>query len=464
MARTTERQPFSPRRLFSLQRRRERGFTLIEMVISLAVMLQIMVATFLVFESNRRLSQVQTATAEMQQSLRIGQHDMVRLLRMGGRGGLPLQDPSLPIPTPEPPIPFGLALLVRNDIGSNEHIVVANTTSPRVMEGTDVLTVRGALNNPVYILDRDQPNTAGTRGFTLNPDGVSGSVEVCWQVAAGLRQDLAALVNLVDATQPGFTFRQEALIMVSSFDDRKYAVVELVEEGSTLNASNTCVAIDADDDGAVDDTGVTLEFTSEGGLHTLDYNKISPGGGTTNAEIQARLAEFVSEGISYIGVLEEYRYYVRDEADSPANTHEIQSVLTRSRFYPNTDNPYPTIDNFASLKVDIAENVFDLQIAIGFDTDGDGDAEEGPSSSDEWIFNDEGDVQLNGMLRSMRISTLVRTDRPDNKYQAPILLGLEDRVYGTGATSAINSDEARKYRRRILRSDVSLRNNFQIQP
>lgn len=454
MVRTTKRQLFSPRRSG------ERGFTLIEMVISLAVMLQIMVATFLVFESNRRLSQVQTATAEMQQSLRIGQHDMVRLLRMGGRGGLPLQDPNQAIATPEPPIPFGLALLVRNDIGSNEHIVVANTTSPRVMEGTDVLTVRGALNSPVYILDRDKPNTAGTRGFTLNADGVSGSVEVCWQVAAGLRQDLDVLVNLVDATQPGFTFRPESLIMVSSFDDRKYAVVELVA-GSTLNASNTCVAIDADDDGAVDDTGVTLNFISEGGVHTPAYNQISPGGDTT-AEIQARLAEFVSEGISYIGVLEEYRYYVRDEADSPANTHEIQSVLTRSRFYPNTDNPYPNIANFASLKVDIAENVFDLQIAIGFDTDGDGDADEGPSSSDEWIFNDEGDVQLNGVLQSMRISTLVRTDRPDNKYEAPILVGLEDRLYGTGATSAINSDEARKYRRRILRSDVSLRNNFQI--
>ncbi len=448
------------RSFFSCLRRDERGFTLIEMTVSLVVMMEILIAAFLVFESNRRLSHVQTAVAEMQQSLRIGQHDMVRLVRMAGRGGLPLQDPNQAIATPEPPIPFGLGLLVRNDIGANEHIVVANTTSPRVIEGTDVLTVRGSLNNPVYIIDRDKPNAGGLRGFNVNADGVSGSIEVCYQVAAGLEQDLSALVELLDSTQPGYTFRPESLIMVSSFDDRDYAVVELAP-GSTLNASNTCAAIDADNDGTPDDTGVTINFISDGGLHTPAYNEISPGGDST-AEIQARLARFLSEGLSYIGVLEEYRYYVRDDATNPASTHEIQPVLTRSRFYPNTESPYPDIADFESLRVDIAENVFDLQIAIGFDTDGDGDADEGPDAADEWIFNDPGDVQLNGTLRSLRISTLVRTDRPDNKYQAPIWFGLEDRVYGTGATSAINNDEARKYRRRVLRSDVSLRNNFQI--
>ena len=450
------------RTFFSLLRRNERGFTLIEMAVSLVVMLEVLLTAFLVFESNRRLSHVQTAVAEMQQSLRIAQHDMVRLVRMAGRGGLPLQDPNLTDAAPQSPIPFGLALLATNDVGSNEHIVNANTTSPRILEGTDVLTVRGSLNNPVYIVDRDNANSGTNRGFTLKSDGLSGTIEICYQVAAGLDQDLSGLVDLIDSTQPGFTFRAESLILVSSFDDRAYAVVELVD-GSLLTATNTCPTIDADNDGIPAESGVTLNFVAHGGRNTDAYNKLSPGDDDV-AAVQARLAQFLAEGLSYVAVLEEYRYFVRDDAINPASTHEIQPILTRSRFYPNTDLPYPDETDFDSLRVDIAENVFDLQIAMGFDTDGDGDADEGPNATDEWIFNDPGDGPLTGALRGVRISTLARTDRPDNKYEAPIIERLEDRFYMTGATSALNSDEARKYRRRVLRSDVAIRNNFQIQP
>ena len=41
------------------------GFTLVEMTVSLVVMLQILIAAFLVFEANRRLSQVESAVADM---------------------------------------------------------------------------------------------------------------------------------------------------------------------------------------------------------------------------------------------------------------------------------------------------------------------------------------------------------------------------------------------------------------
>ena len=450
------------RTFFSLSRRSERGFTLIEMVVSLVVMLEVLLTAFLVFESNRRLSNVQTAVAEMQQSLRIAQHDMVRLVRMTGRGGLPLQDPNLALADADSPIPFGLALQVSNDTGTNKHIVSTDTASPLILEGTDVLTVRGSLNNPVYIVDRDDANAGASRAFTLNGDGVSGTIEVCYQVAAGLDQDLSALVDLVDATQPGFTFRAEPLIIVSSFDDRSYAVVELAT-GSQLNATTTCPTIDADGDGVAAESGVSLNFVAFNGDKTEAYNQLSPGG-NDSATVIDRLAQFLAEGISYVGILEEYRYYVRDDAINPASTHELQPILTRSRFYPNTQFPYPDKTDFDSLRVDIAENVFDLQIALGFDTNGDGVADEVPDATDEWIYNDPGDTPLTGTLRSVRISTLARTDRPDNKYEAPIIQRLEDRFYGTGTTSVLNSDEARKYRRRTLRSDIAIRNNFQILP
>lgn len=64
------------------------GFTLIELLVSMVVFLGILVAMFAVFNANYKLAQVQTHVANMQQSLRIAQHDLVRMVRMAGRGGL----------------------------------------------------------------------------------------------------------------------------------------------------------------------------------------------------------------------------------------------------------------------------------------------------------------------------------------------------------------------------------------
>ena len=66
----------------------ERGFSLIEMIIGMALMTELMILGYVVFDVNTKVARVQTDVAEMQQSQRVANYDLLRTLRMAGRGGV----------------------------------------------------------------------------------------------------------------------------------------------------------------------------------------------------------------------------------------------------------------------------------------------------------------------------------------------------------------------------------------
>ena len=66
--------------------RSESGFSLIELLIAVLIAIEILVAAAIAFDVHNRAAVVQTQITDMQQSLRVAQHDMARLLRMAGRG------------------------------------------------------------------------------------------------------------------------------------------------------------------------------------------------------------------------------------------------------------------------------------------------------------------------------------------------------------------------------------------
>src|SRR4029450_11250192 len=68
--------------------RRQAGFTLVEMVIALFVLVILLVAVLSLFDFSNRVAKAQINVAEMQQSIRIAQDEMIRPVRMTGRGGL----------------------------------------------------------------------------------------------------------------------------------------------------------------------------------------------------------------------------------------------------------------------------------------------------------------------------------------------------------------------------------------
>lgn len=402
-------------------RARQSGFTLAEMAVSLFVTVSVILGVLMLFDFTSKLSKVQSNVADMQQSLRIAQHDVVRLVRMAGRGGLPVGS-----------LPAGVAISVRNNVGPGERI--GGGATPRIVEGTDVLTVRGVFAAPIYRLP--EPGRIDFDGVGGPGGATSGTIVIPAAEPANLAQDLEPLRQAIQRNRP------EALVLVSRQNSSVYAVVE-------LDPSNSVAS----------DSQVTLAFHINGGQHAGSYRTLSPSGA-----FPATLT-----AVAFVGLLEEYRFYVREEhANRGDDSSDLTPKLSRARTYPATDVPYAEDeDNWQN---DIADNIVDVQVAFGLDTMNGGcsiaesestctieETEDG--TGDDWLFNEtsapEPALLAGAPLHYVRLSTLARTDRRDINYEAPLLVRLEDHDF---SGSALNEREDRMFRRRLLQTVIDMRN------
>jgi Tfp pilus assembly protein FimT len=414
----------SPRESNDTVRPGQTGFTLIELAVALGVTTIVMLGILFLFDFNNKLARVQTNVADMQQSLRIAQYDMVRLVRMAGRGGLNATQ----------------GVVITRDVGADVHLIAGDDDSPKILEGTDVLTVRGVIGTPIYQVSFTNPQAYvlyAAGGAVVPPnkpeDAETGIVEICRLSPAGTIQDLEVIKDRLD--------QGEALILVSPMGDDFYAVVKLKPGTSLSESAATCPP--APDGGQ---TGLTVGFTI-----TSEYKDL--GAPTDDAKLVAL------SRVAYVGFLEEYRFYVReDHAVANDEDSELTPVLSRARFYPGTPNPYD--DDAGNLEQDIADGILDLQIAMGLDVDGDGLVKEDLvlPGEDEWLGNAEGEAAIDGGLKNLRISTLARTTRLDHDYSAPDLTAVEDHPYTLTTSDRLNGRTARHFRRRLLQTIVSLRN------
>lgn len=411
--------------------RKERGFTVVELAISLLVTVVLILGVLALFDFANRLSRVQSNVSDMQQSLRVSLQSAVRMVRMAGRGGLPLGT-----------VPSGLGLAVRNNVPAGT--LIGGPLTPPVLEGTDVVTVRGVFSAPLW-----QVNSADPASFTLvNGVGgpVAGTVRIGAATPTGILQDRDALREAVTNGVP------EALVLVSPRDAAIYAVVELDPATSVANGPGDW----------------TIGFRIAGGTHTAGYLPLSSGGGWP--------ADLTSA--AFVGMLEEYRFYVRDEREGAA---DMAPRFSRARVFPGTQAPHRN-DNLplaepekhASWSQDIADNILDLQVALGFDTpqgggamtDDEGDAgdddrifESADGQNDDWLYNDGqafNPAAWNGrQLYFVRLSVLARTDRRDPQYSSPRVTRIEDHDL---TATAVNQRTERMYRRRLLQTLIDMRN------
>ena len=406
------------------------GFTLVELLITLGILVIVILGVLALFDLNSRIARTQTYMAEMQQSQRVAQQSIIKLARMAGRGGLPAFDTVADVR-----IPAGVALGVANNVASS--VVLGGCDCAQVLPGTDVLTVRGVFTAPVYHSDPLNPAV-----FTA-PGAGAGSLLIKDRTPTGAPQPLDDLARVVRRAQSGGG--SDAMLMVSALGE--YVVVEITG-GSTTPASGSPV------------TDVQVTFVNTGGDHTSDYTDISLRG--------TYPASFGQ--VAYAGVLEEYRFYVRDRRTDPSDASEnVQPQLVRGRFYPNTDVAY--LNDDANLAEVVADNILDLQVALGVDRDGDQLIEEGTATGtvapddDEWLFNDGGDDDdpnkwnvAGRDLFYLRVNTLARTDRPTPQYQADEVGTIEDNDYSLAPFNHYNTREERSYHRRLIRTVVDLRN------
>jgi hypothetical protein len=437
----------------ALGRRGESGFTLIEMLVALFVTVELILAVLLLFDFSNKLTRVQTNVTDMQQSLRVAQYDTVRFIRMLRRGGLPLGPLTAGAADANAATTLnGIGLAVRDNAVAGA--LIAGAGSPTVVTGSDVLIIRGAFSNPVYQVDSGAPTS-----LTLNPVLGTGTVTIPAMVPSGgsgivgIPQHLDALVAAVMTNTP------EALLLVSPVNDTFYAVVE-------LDPANSNVKTPA--------TGLTIAFRWKGGTRTTNYNALSPGG----------VFPAAMTTVNNVSIVEEYRVYVRSFSNNPAaagasaedKAAALNPKLSRARVFPNSDDAYGSGNaaaNAPNLSADVADDVTDLQVALGFDsTLGAGlmrqkilstvGIDDTGDNNDDWLFNSPADIPINNIgvwnaatLYYIRLSTLVRTDHLDPKYTAPAVIGIEDNSY-TG--SAFNIGKNLMFRRRILQTVVDVRN------
>ena len=97
--------------------------------------------------------------------------------------------------------------------------------------------------------------------------------------------------------------------------------------------------------------------------------------------------------VSFASVLEEYKFFIREDFTIAGDdTSTPTPKLARARMLPNTDTLRPDGSPGLPKPIDIADNVFDLQVALGVDLDGNGrvDIEDAggtplPTNADEWL-------------------------------------------------------------------------------
>ena len=191
----------SRRRHFPRNASRQAGFSLVELLVTVVILAEVLVGLLIIFDSSSRLARAQTHLAEVQQSLRVGQSEVVRLTRQVGLGGLPITRVNLPDGQPDDSVPVynlegtfprsGYAVSVLNNVP--EGTIVEQTDdmpieagTDEVLPGSDVLILRGVFSTPVYYLDPSaarwccprRPGSPAVRAGTI-PRTSSSSV-IAW--------------------------------------------------------------------------------------------------------------------------------------------------------------------------------------------------------------------------------------------------------------------------------------------
>jgi prepilin-type N-terminal cleavage/methylation domain-containing protein len=408
----------------------ERGFTLLELMITLAITAVVMVVVLTSLDAHSRVARLQVDIGDVQQTLRVGHRAMTHLVRMAGRSGLPRR----------------AAVLVDQNVG-DDVVIGAEPVAPL----TDILTVRGALRSPIFRADSDDPavfTIAGTKAH-LRIDSVTN---------AGFVQPLDSLEALL---QEDGSVGPEAVLLTSRQSDSIYAVVELESltfEDLVLDIQNRNVTVRR--------ANLTFNIDPASDGHAAQYMALSsncinlPAGAP--CDFPANLTS-----VLLMAVIEEHRFYVRRDYAVPGDdTSPPRPKLCRARMFPNTDAVWGGPENAA---IEIADNVFDLQVSYGVDLDVDGIVEVAmedgtplDADEDEWLWNDaEDDDSLdwfNTPLHFVRVTTLAHTRGPDRQYISPSIDSIEDRVYGESDPTSPGEIAARRYRRRQLESVIDLRN------
>ena len=139
------------------------GFSLVELLVSLVIIIVIATGALAMFDRSNRMAKVENSVADAQQNGRYASYQIIRYTRMAGAGGFPAstagvqQGVTLSLGTSSyHSATSGRHLLNNINIGTNDTICIGaacgNSGAHHIRSGTDALHVRGIINNPIYDL------------------------------------------------------------------------------------------------------------------------------------------------------------------------------------------------------------------------------------------------------------------------------------------------------------------------
>ncbi|MEM8961064.1 MAG: type II secretion system protein [Acidobacteriota bacterium] len=357
-------------------KKNRRGFSLLELLVALFVLVELTLALMVLFDGMNRITRAQIRTSELQQAQRVAQIELIDHIREAGLGGMPVsrrQPDSGPIldPTVTPGLfPDGLAVEIINDVADETYIIDGDDTSPQILTGSDVLVLRGAFESKVaYVTGPDGLAQIDLIDYLdeITPDNyelAGKDIYLADQINLSVEQDLS---DFIDALTDGLSTQ---VIVRDIMNPGAFAILEVDIDQSNL-AIAPCPA------GQALGNCIRLRVNLTGATNAQQLHDFTTGSSLQDAAGGYTVATGVGNvqlprQIGSIGVLEELRYFLQVD-DDPDNAIPVgsngditestmpQVRLSRARFVPGTDELIDVID--------IADNFLDFQVAAGIDVD-----------------------------------------------------------------------------------------------
>jgi Tfp pilus assembly protein PilV len=426
-----------------MHKQKELGFTLVEALVSLAVLLTVVGGLYALLDSGNKLAKQETNVAEAQQSARIGVYELSRVIRQARVGGLFFANAILPIANNSP---GGDKL---TDLSGVDHFI---------RKGTDVIAVRGILSGDKYIFAPGDASCAGNCDTTT-----SVTVTIHATSVGGVSNfAVGGAPSLISRTHPFF-------FVVATGSDNLVSI-----SGSDYLVSQYVV-------GLVGTTGTWYTQTPDTFSFTMNPQA------TEAKKLDASSALPSSLDKPFLGgPVDDVRFFVDEGATNASSLNtDTHPTLVEATLDPSTGNydVQPLVDE-----------VEDFQVAYGVDgADGSthdkgispAKVDTSASNKDEWVGNVAGEVSsklalsssdpkyvagfvdmtiptgssapalAQPALRSVWISLVVKSTDPDFVYSGPGARGIQ--ILDSTAKS-FSTATGRPYRRRLQSFAVSLRN------
>lgn len=435
-------------------RRRSPGLTLVETLVAAFLFSALLLASLALWDSAVRVNKSQIEIADAQGSLRFGLHQMTRIVRTAGAGGLFVTQAVLIRPDPGLP---GVAAPPDSDYDNVAGGTVTDLSGKNVpvRPGTDILEVRGVLLSPLLAFDAASGCGPCTGASQLAVRSVTGSGHVNDDPARRAR------FSGIDSYTAGVSDRNPMFVVVVESDDLHPGC----SDGSTgffLRPPQPSYRVGL--------LTAPTRLASAGTFGTVDFSDpLARELSTEDPRDSPPPTDPPVKALRRAGILDDVLFFI-DNTD-PIHPALAQALRRGSRF------------DVAS----VAEDVEDLQVAYGVDglyrsdgvapdgvlgrlvaaTESDPDPEVSTrADGDEWAPNVDGERLFATTdfrsdlgcptLQAVRITLVAKSHDPDPTFRGRGAFGLnamnspkDSRDYGSGAP---------RYRRRIQTVTVGLRN------